>query len=321
MKTIADDLGISPMTVSNAFNRPGQLSHDLRERILQRAAELGYAGPDALARGLRRGHAGVIGVVSDTPLSYAFDDAAASAVLGGICSVVESHGLGLLLVPPRGAGPVDGLIVYSVADDEPRLTLSADAPMVIIDQPVGTSFPTVGIDDAAAAREAAGHLLALGHRRFGVVAFGLRPDGPRGLATAERLRHANYGVSRARLTGYEAALSAAGVAWDGVPVYECEGSTRAGAREAAGILRAHGVTAVLAMSDVLALGVLDAAPELSVVGFDDIPDAAAAGLTTVRQDHRAKGRRAAELLLSGDKDGVLLPYELIARRSARAPSA
>src|SRR4051794_38082083 len=143
MKTIAGDLGVSPMTVSNAFNRPAQLSHDLRERILERARELGYAGPDPLGQGLRRGRAGVIGVVSDTPLSYAFDDAAAAAVLGGICSIVEREGLGLLLVPPRGAGPVDGLVVYSVADDEPRLALAADAPMVIVDQPVGTSFPTV----------------------------------------------------------------------------------------------------------------------------------------------------------------------------------
>ena len=52
-------------------------------------------------------------------------------------------------------------------------------------------------------------------------------------------------------------------------------------------------TAVLATSDVLALGVLDAAPDLAVVGFDDIPEAAAAGLTTIRQDHHAKGRRRA----------------------------
>src|SRR4051794_22985917 len=173
MKTIADDLGVTPMTVSNAFNRPTQLSPDLRERILGRARELGYAGPDALARGLRQGRAGVIGVVSDTPLSYAFDDAAAAAVLGGICSSVEAEGLGLLLVPPDGAGPVDGLIVYSVSDAERRLALSQNAPMVIIDQPVGTSFPTVGIDDEAAARAAARHLHALGHRKVAVVSFGL----------------------------------------------------------------------------------------------------------------------------------------------------
>ena len=75
------------------------------------------------------------------------------------------------------------------------------------------------------------------------------------------------------------------------------------------------------MSDELALGVLDARPELSVVGFDDIPEAAAAGLTTIRQDHREKGRRAARILLGESRESLTLPYELIARRSARAPSA
>src|SRR4051794_12004820 len=128
MKTLAEDLGVSAMTVSNAFNRPDQLSSDLRERILGRARALGYAGPDPRGRGLRQGRSGVIGVVSDTPLSYAFEDAAAAAVLGGLCEAVETERLGLLLVPPGGAGPVDGLVIYSVADTEPRLQLAQDAP-------------------------------------------------------------------------------------------------------------------------------------------------------------------------------------------------
>jgi DNA-binding LacI/PurR family transcriptional regulator len=308
MKTLADDLGISPMTVSNAFSRPKQLSPDLRERILERAAELGYAGPDPLGRGLRQGRAGVIGVVSDTPLSYAFDDPAAAAVLGGICSVVEAERLGLLLVPPGGAGPVDGLIVYSVADTEPRLALAA--PMVIIDQPHDSGLPTVGIDDAGAARAAAEHLHGLGHRRVAILSFGLVDDGETGFAAADR--ESTYAVTRARLAGYRAVFADA-------PVYQAAGSRREAGAAAAREL--GDVTAVLAMSDQLALGVLDARPQLSVVGFDDIPQAEAHGLTTIRQDHREKGRRAAQLLLAGAKEGARLPYELISRRSARAPSA
>src|SRR3954452_982278 len=312
MKTLAEELGVSPMTVSNAFNRPNQLSPDLRERIIGRARELGYAGPDPRARGLRQGRSGVIGVVSDTPLSYAFEDAAAAAVLGGLCQAVEAEGVGLLLVPPGGAGPVDGLVVYSVADTEPRLQLTQAAPTVIIDQPAGTSFPTVGIDDEAAAREAAKHLHALGHRRVAVVSFGLHNDGETGFADRERRQTTPYAVTRARLNGYEAIFG-------DLPVYQAAGS-----RREAGAAAAHelgDVTAVLAMSDALALGVLEARPELSVVGFDDIPEAARAGLTTIRQDHRAKGREAARIVLAGATEGVPLPYELIARRSARAPSA
>src|SRR3954470_1310129 len=155
MKTLAADLGVSPMTVSNAFNRPNQLSLDLRERILKRAAELGYAGPNPMGRGLRQGRVGALGLVSDTPLSYAFDDPAASAVLAGVCAAAEHEGLGLLLVPPRGAGPVDGIIVYSVADGEPLLELTRDLPTVVIDQPRDTGLATVGIDDEGAARAAA----------------------------------------------------------------------------------------------------------------------------------------------------------------------
>ncbi len=93
---------------------------------------------------------------------------------------------------------------------------------------------------------------------------------------------------------------------------ECAGSVRAAGREAAERLLAAEPppTAILATSDVLALGVLDAAAragvavpgELSVVGFDDVPAAADAGLTTVRQDHHAKGRLAGELLLAALRD-------------------
>ena len=66
---------------------------------------------------------------------------------------------------------------------------------------------------------------------------------------------------------------------------------------------------------------IEARPELSVIGFDDIPEAEARGLTTIRQDHREKGRRAAQIVLRGEQDSVTLPYELISRRSGRAPSA
>jgi DNA-binding LacI/PurR family transcriptional regulator len=300
------------MTVSNAFNRPDQLSAALRERILERAQALGYAGPDPLARGLRRGQAGAIGLLSDTPLSYAFSDPAASAVIAGLCEVAEREGRGLVLVPPGGAAlaVIDGVVVYSVADDDPLLALARARrlPTVVIDQPVDTGLPSVGIDDRAAAYEAARHLIDRGHRRMAVVTFGLAPDARTGPADQARRRQARYAVSRARLAGYEQALAAAGI---GAPVFECAGSDRAEARTVAAELDA---TAILAMSDVLALGVLDVRPELAVVGFDDIPEAAAAGLTTIHQDHHAKGRAAGELLLGGHASRTL-PYELVVRAS------
>ena len=343
LKLIAKEVGVSPMTVSNAFNRPDQLSPALRDRILQTARLRGYPGPDPLARGLRRGRAGAIGLISDTKLSYAFDDPAASAVIAGLCAAAEDEELGLLMVPPGGPAPlssavVDGIVVYSVAQDDPLLALviARGLPAVVIDQPTGTGLPTVGIADEDAALAAGRHLTALGHRDFAVVSFGLAPDGPRGRADLARRRNASYAVSRARLTGYDTALTEAGIEWAGVPVHECAGSVRAGGHAAARELLAADAapTAILATSDVIALGVLDAAAaagirvphELSVVGFDDVPAAADAGLTTIRQDHHAKGRLAGELLLAALRGDRIVPHpalahELIVRGSTTPPPA
>jgi DNA-binding LacI/PurR family transcriptional regulator len=343
LKRIAEEVGVSPMTVSNAYNRPDQLSPALRERILESARRLGYPGPDPLARGLRRGHAGAIGLVSDTNLSYAFDDPAASAVIAGVCATAEEEGLGLLLVPPGGPAPlssavIDGIVVYSVAQGDPLLALAIARrlPAVVIDQPTGTGLPGVGIADQDAAHAAARHLTALGHRRIAVVSFALAPDGRTGPADLARRRNALYAVSRARLGGYAAALAEAGVEWADVPVYECAGSVRAAGRTAAERLlaAARPPTAILATSDVLALGVLDAVAaagmrvpdDLSVVGFDDVPAAADARLTTIRQDHHAKGRLAGELLLAGLRDRpapapATLPHEIVVRETTAPPAA
>ena len=77
---------------------------------------------------------------------------------------------------------------------------------MIIDQPRDTGLPTVGIDDRAAAYDAARHLTALGHRRFAVVTFGLEADDRVGPADLARRHGSSYAVSRNRLAGYEAAL-------------------------------------------------------------------------------------------------------------------
>ena len=124
-------MGVSAKTVSNAFTRPDQLSPATRKRVLAAAARLGYPGPNPLAAGLRRGRVGALGFAYDNPLSYAFDNPVAVAVLAGISAVAEQAGSGLLLVP--GSAPaernsaavasavIDGLVVFSVADDDPLL--------------------------------------------------------------------------------------------------------------------------------------------------------------------------------------------------------
>ena len=317
---MASTLGVAPSTVSNAYNRPDQLSAELRARIMATATRLGYAGPDPAARSLRRGRAGAIGLLYTDRLSYAFADPAAILLLQGIARAAEEEGLGLLLLPGRSGGVrptssqavVDGFIIYSLVQDDPQIAaaLVRRLPTVLVDVAHSVGGPVVGIDDRGAACEAAAHLLALGHRRLGVISFGLGPQPEDGYADPQRQSTATFHVVAERLRGYADALATAGLPWATVPVYTCEENTREAGRAAAMQLltREPRPTAIVTMSDQYALGALDAAralglrvpDDVSLVGFDDIPEAAQArpALTTIRQDHHEKGLRAGRLMIA-----------------------
>lgn len=347
---VARAAGVSRSSVSNAYNRPERLSAAVRARVLAVAAELGYAGPDPVAASLRRGRAGAVGVLFTEALSYAFADPGAVLFLGGVASVGERTGaaLTLLPVPPETGGAlaairssvVDGVIVYSLPEAHPAVlaVLARRLPLVRVDMPAPPGTPTVGIDDRAGARAAAEHVLGLGHRRVGILADRLNADGVRGLAGPERRRGATFPVSRWRLDGYADALRGAGIDPAASPVFECAGNTVADGRH--GALALLGAdprpTALLAMTDQLARGALRAAAELglvvpeavSVAGFDDLPEAADSTppLTSIHQDHREKGVRAARLLLGPDEaegaeHAVVLPVTLVVRGSTGPPAA
>ena len=348
MKEVAAEAGVSPATVSNAYNRPDQLSSEVRERIFAVAKDLGYAGPDPVARGLRRRRTGVMGVLYPDRLSYAFADPVSVMFLEGVSEAAEEAKLGLLLVPgtPRGAmGPaavgeaaVDGFVVYCLAEDDPLVDAALDRrlPVALVEQPPREGVPSVVTDDVLGARAAAEHLLGLGHERFGVVSLELAPDVSGGLAGLERQRAATYRPSRLRLRGYAAAIEAAGIPWEDVPVYEVAESTPRQGKIAAEALLAQDPrpTAILAQSDQAALGVLEAArkmklsvpSDLSVVGFDDIPAASHTEppLTTVYQPHVEKGLMAGRMLVAQLREEELpgaeiLPTRLVVRGSTARP--
>jgi DNA-binding LacI/PurR family transcriptional regulator len=346
LASLAAELGVSRTTVSNAYNRPDQLSPELRRRVLETARRLGYPGPDPVARSLRTRKAGAVGLLLTENLSYAFRDPAALGFLEGLALACEDAGTGLMLIPAsperedvaavHRAG-VDGFVVYSVPDDDPHLAavLERPVPTVVCDQPDISNVDRVGIDDRSAMTELARHLIAMGHRRVGVVCMRLARDRNDGYVSVDRQHAAHFHVQRSRLAGLALAFSEAGVDWSQVPVVErFDHNTASGESAAAQVLdRDPSITALICTSDILALGAMNEAkrrglrvPEdLTVTGFDGIHEAERAHLTTVRQPVLEKGRAAGKLLLDvGERTrprAVNLPTELIIGSTSAPPRA
>lgn len=347
LRVLAEDLGVSRATVSNAYNRPDQLSQALRARILARAAELGFAGPDPVARGLRRGRVGAVGVLVDQSLSYAFSDPVAVLVLDGLAEELQADGFGLLLhaasAQPGGeqlvrAAAVDGWVLMTVPARHPTVAAATAAgrPLVVLDEPALPGVPRVTIDDVGGARAAAEHLLELGHRSIGVLTSPLHGEGAPGLLDPYSQVDAADTVMSTRLAAVTATLRAAGVRDGAMPVVECSANAEAAGREGTALLLESPVqpTAVLALSDQLALGALQSAREhrlsvpgrLSVVGFDDAPPGRVShpALTTVAQPIRERGTAAGRLmrgLLRGEPVTPPPPFptRLVVRGSTARP--
>jgi DNA-binding LacI/PurR family transcriptional regulator len=344
LASLAAELGVSRTTVSNAYNRPDQLSPELRRRVLETARRLGYPGPDPVARSLRTRKAGAVGLLLTENLSYAFRDPAALGFLEGLALACEGAGQGLHLVPVNPeredvaavhrAG-VDGFVVYSVPDDDPHLAavLSRPVPTVVCDQPRVEGVDRVGIDDRAAISQLAERLIRLGHRKVGVLCMRLSRDRNDGFAALDRQRGAHFHVQRARLAGLADTFGAAGVDWSEVPVVErFDHSIANGASAAAQLLDAEPeVTALICTSDILALGALteakrrrlDVPKDLTVTGFDGIAEAERVGLTTVRQPVLEKGKAAGKLLLGAVEHArprqIMLATELVVGSTSATP--
>jgi DNA-binding LacI/PurR family transcriptional regulator len=308
LQTIADVVGVSRMTVSNAYSRPDQLSTDLRERILTTAAELGYAGPDPKARALARGSTGAVGVLLTGSLRYAFTDAVATAFLGALAQELGPTGLALTLLPsfevedvmPSRDVAMDGAVVYAMElqSEAVQWLHRRKLPIAYVDQPPDPATDCVNIDDRGGGRSAARHLLELGHRRIGILTNGL--PHPFGLVDLADLRPRYY-VNGERIGGWLDGLTEAGVA---PVVVHADGRVYDAARLL--FARPQRPTGLLCFSDSMAHEVYKAADDaglrvpddVSIVGFDDARFAQhmRPALTTVAQDVTEKGRAAAVAL-------------------------
>lgn len=331
MLDVAKAAGVSIQTVSRVLNSSPAVRESTRERVMEAIGQLGYR-PNAIARALVNRRAAAIGVVAvdtrnhgpiatllaieraarvagysvvvitpDTPTTAGFEEA--------YQQLLSSSVAGMLLIAPQD-------LDYPAAPPPGLLTVAVEAASI-------PAVPAARLEQAAGVREAVRHLVALGHRRIDHLA------GP-----------IHWPEARQRLAGWRDAVTAAGLAE--APVVIGDWTPGAGHRWALEHASDPAVTAVIAANDQMALGILrgcweigvQVPAQLSVVGFDDIPEAAwtIPPLTTVRQDLEALGSTAVAMLLrliaefdgrDGPLPAVTLPPlpQLVARASTAPPPA
>jgi alanine racemase len=336
---VAREAGVSKTAVSFAFNNPDRLSTETASRIREIAVSLGYR-PHPVARMLTQRQTMTLGVLTPQALAVIFSNPFFPLFSEGVAHVAEELGYGLHFISPlRGSlatalsrATVDGVVAVGLSAEHPEVEQirGAGLPMVLVDSVDLPEHSSVVVDDESGARSAAEHLLELGHRDILVVAV----EGPQdGAAEPVAAGSGSEGVTGRRLGGYRAAFAAAGLELAPEAVVAGRASIDGGA-SAFHRAWAQGLrpTAVLAMSDAMAIGAMSAARELglrvpddlSVVGFDDVDLAAHVDppLTTVHQPIRQKGSDAVRLLLAeverrdgGRHEHLRLETRLIVRGS------
>lgn len=342
-RAVAEAAGVSLRTVSNVVNGHRYVADDTRARVLRVIDELGYR-PSELARNLKRGRSGLLGLVLpdlDTPyfaeLTRAFVEEGARR---GVTVVIDQTDGDLArereLIDRVGPGSVfDGLVVEALAlRDDDLEDVGAGHPLVFLGENVLAGRDHVMIDNRLAARQAVEHLVAGGRRRIAAIGAQVVVGDPH----ATPAIGATPGASTFRLDGYRDALEAAGRVVDETLIERVPGFRRAdGAAAMARLLDlADPPDAVFCFSDPLALGALRtllgrsvSVPEdVAIVGFDDVEDGryATPSLTSISPDKRAIARQALDLALAkvdGPHVGtttaghvVITPHRLVVRESS-----
>ncbi|KUL37621.1 MULTISPECIES: LacI family DNA-binding transcriptional regulator [Actinoplanes] len=327
MTDVARLAGVSHQTVSRVLNDHPNVKEQTRLRVRAAIAELGYR-PNRAARALVTGRSQLIGVVARNSMLYGpasmlteFEQAAADAGFAvsvgsvreldrdSISAVVDRH------LDQRVAGLV--VIAQVASATEALAEIPADVPVVFIDGDPAAGRPLVTVDQVAGARAAVRHLLEAGHETVWHV------SGP-----------TEWFDSAGRIHGWRQTLQEAGR--EVPPLLSADWSAAEGYRAGQMLARMPEVTAVFAANDHLAMGVLRALHErgrrvphdVSVIGFDDVPEAAyfIPPLTTVRQSFGDVARAALTLLLGQMKeapvpaDTVIVPAQLVVRESVAPPA-
>jgi LacI family transcriptional regulator len=326
LSDVAQEAGVSPTAVSRYLNNRIELPLATRERIDAAITKLNYR-PNLLARRLSTGRTEAISLVTPDIANPFFAELAAA-----VEAKAQAHGYAVYMSSTQGDRAreidaiqrlqdrhVDGLIMMTNHPDDGTLAelLEQHQNVVLLDEDIpGVALPRVFVENEHGSYLATRHLIEAGHREIAIV------GGPRNLMSVGE-----------RLAGFERAMRDAGLPVRPGLVLLGEYSRDYG-REASGqLLRSQRrPTAILACSDFIAVGILEATRraglevprDISLVGFDDMPFAELVDppLTTVRQPVAAMGRTAFERLLSLINNApaeplTRLPVELIIRNSVR----
>lgn len=308
IKDVAREAGVSIATVSYVMNDTGSVKPETRRRVLQAARRLNYR-PSVTARSLQAGHTHLIGY-SWRPLPAEQQSPILNRFIHALGRFAYEVGYHLLAFPVPSVdreievyedlvegGRVDGLVLSATNVDDQRVEYlqQRDLPFVAFGRSGGTwDYPWVDVDGEAGVALAIHHLVELGHRRIGFLAW---PEGSLS--------------GRYRYRGYARGLEEAGIAYDPDLVVRVDHAEREGRRGLRTLLELPDEkrpTAVVCVSDLIAIGVMNEAldrgmrvgREFGVVGFDDIPLARhlRPPLTTVHQPVDDIGHLLIEQLLT-----------------------
>jgi DNA-binding LacI/PurR family transcriptional regulator len=326
MIDVAKLAGVSYQTVSRVLHDSPHVRRETRERVLDAIRQLDYR-PSSVAQALVTGRSRTLGVVSFDTTLYG-----PASTLLGVEEAAHDAGYGISIAslkslsraPVVGAVQrlrdqgVDGIVVIAPqrsAVDALR-HLASDVPVVAVEGGPDDSVPVVAVDQFAGAAAATRHLLDLGHKTVWHIA------GPSDWLEAAQ-----------RIDGWRSTLEEAGA--EVPPMLRGDWSARSGYELAPQLVGKPQLTAVFVANDQMSLGLLrylheigrETPRDISIVGFDDIPEASyfTPPLTTVRQDFSELGRRCLHLLLGQIETGrrawsrVVVEAELVLRKSTTVP--
>jgi len=323
--------GVSTKTVSRVFNDQPNVSDDVRLRVRAAAKALDYH-PNVLAQALVRRRSNLIGLVHENPsASYVVE------LQRGVLSRLREGRYRLVVIPVTSvaareheilgllrSAALDGVVLSPPASDNLRVLSDLTAAGIRFGRIAPTlsleAGPSNTMDDVAASRQMAEHLIGLGHRRIGIIQG-----------------HPAHPASEARMQGYAEAFAAAGIPL--VPDHVEQGLfTRPSGYEAANRMfdKGWGPTAILSQNDDMAVGTLMAARErgldvpkdVSVVGFDDseVSRITWPTITTIHQPVQEMAASATDMVIA-QLEGTEVtmhrehPYELLIRQSSGPPRA